>query len=357
VAERVILHVGPPKSGSTFLQTALWKNRDKLAVDGVLVPGRRQFDTNLLTKAIRDGRSLSGKARSPAPKALQRIVAEIGAWPATAVLSNEWFSHLSSSDAERIVDVVAPAQVHVVVTARAFVHQVPAAWQETLKVGRATSLGDFVLGLDRDSERWSWSTLDPSAVLARWRGSLPHQRIHVVTVPTPGSDPLSLWRRFASLAGVDADAYDAAGARLNPSLRVEGARLLQLLGPQLQAAVEVETGNRSEAHRWIRNYLGNSLLADAGSAPIGLDPKELAVVTRRSQAAADALRAAGYQIHGDLTEFTDAAQRPGARSPDSVSAEELLSVAGPLVCALLSRVRAETVRARTAEASLRKQVT
>lgn len=353
MAERVLLHVGPPKAGSTFLQTALWNNREKLAVDGVLVAGRRQFDLNLLAKAIRDGSSVTGPASGLASRALQRIVRQIRAWPGTAILSNEWFSLLSSSEASRLVQALSPATVHVVATARAFVHQVPAAWQENLKLGRAASLGDFVLSLDRDSERWSWTSLDPSSVLARWRECVPLDQMSVVTVPPPGADPLTLWRRFASLAGLDPAAYDATQARRNGSLRVEPARLLQLLGPQLRAAVEDETEHRVEAHRWIRDLLGNMLLADSGGHPIGLGPPEVAAVCQRTQVAADALRAGGYEILGDLAEFTVMTQPAHARPPDEVSAEELLTVAGPLVCALLNRVRSEAKRTEAAEVRLR----
>ncbi|RBY97782.1 hypothetical protein DQ237_02390 [Blastococcus sp. TF02-8] len=39
MAERVFLHVGTPKSGTTYLQDLLWSNREVLARDGVAYPG------------------------------------------------------------------------------------------------------------------------------------------------------------------------------------------------------------------------------------------------------------------------------------------------------------------------------
>ena len=39
MAERVLLHIGAPKAGTTFLQTILWKNRESLGAQGLLVPG------------------------------------------------------------------------------------------------------------------------------------------------------------------------------------------------------------------------------------------------------------------------------------------------------------------------------
>jgi hypothetical protein len=351
VAERVILHVGPPKAGSTFLQTLLWNNKSRLAKSGVLIPGRRQFDLNLVAKAVREG-PLDIEAAGPAHRVMHRIVNQIRDWPGTAVLSNEWFSLTPRSSAERFLEALAPAQVHVVATARAFVEQVPAAWQETLKLGQATSLPAFVAGLDRDGERWSWGNLDPSALLARWHGLVPAEQVHVVTVPARGSDPRLLWRRFGALGGVDPDAYDASKARPNASLPVEGARLLQLLGAQLRAALDEGSDDGAPVHRWIRDFIGNELLAESGRSRIALGPAELALVRRRTETAAEKLVEGGFDIVGDMAEFTHTRLPENARAPDQVSAEELLAVAAPLVSALLERVRLEYDRAESAEAKL-----
>ena len=40
MAERVFLHIGGPKCGTTYLQTVLWSNKPRLAEAGVLRPGR-----------------------------------------------------------------------------------------------------------------------------------------------------------------------------------------------------------------------------------------------------------------------------------------------------------------------------
>ena len=44
MARRVYLHIGLPKTGTTYLQTLMWNNREVLAGQGVLLPGdsRRQ---------------------------------------------------------------------------------------------------------------------------------------------------------------------------------------------------------------------------------------------------------------------------------------------------------------------------
>ncbi|MDQ3055487.1 MAG: hypothetical protein M3R66_17245 [Actinomycetota bacterium] len=61
--------------------------------------------------------------------------------------------------------------VHVVFTARAFPDQVTAAWQERLKLGWSIPLNQSTDDLDIEGERWSWSTMDASLVLAVWATS------------------------------------------------------------------------------------------------------------------------------------------------------------------------------------------
>ncbi len=353
VAERVFLHVGAPKSGTTFVQTVLWANRRQLAATGVLVPGRRRFDLNLMAKAVRTDLPDDESPTGPAANVWRRLARQAQKWPGTVVISNEWLSRATKLQAETALEALQPAELHVVFTARAFVTQIPAAWQETLRLGHATSLREFIDCLDAEDERWSWSTLDPAVPLARWGATLPPQQVHVVTVPSRGRDPLVLWRRFASLCGIDADACDVDVGERNESLTVQAASLLQRLGPQLRDAVEADTGHRSEAQRWIRRYLANTLLIGKGNGRIGLADDELAVVRERASRSVEVLRAAGYDIVGDLAELTADTRPADSRHPDDVSPEELLEVTAPVIVELLERVRAETQRADGAQSELR----
>jgi hypothetical protein len=41
---RVFLHIGEPKTGTTFLQQVMWGNRAELAARGVALPGHHAQD-------------------------------------------------------------------------------------------------------------------------------------------------------------------------------------------------------------------------------------------------------------------------------------------------------------------------
>lgn len=339
MADRVFVHVGPPKTGTTYLQSVLWENQPALRDHGVLLPGRAPFDHNLLATAAR-----SRRPGQRAQRVWSRVVAEVRSWPGTAVLSNEWFSLAGARHAERALDAFAGAETHVVATARDFLAVAPAAWQERLKLGHASSIGEFLVSLDEPDQRWCWSTLDPAQVLARWGASLPPERVHVVTVPPSSSPRGTLWERFARVCGIPEGVCDPSGASANESIGAESASLLQLLGSRLRDAVDADTAEWTEQYRWLRRFLGHRLLVPRGGSRIALRDDEVTAVRRRTRASVESLRESGYDVCGDLSELGSATVPADAVHPDDVSPSGLLEVASDLVVDLLRELRLEEQR-------------
>ena len=91
VARRVFLHIGAPKTGTTYLQGVLDANRDVLARQGVLyATGRSSRDRVWATEVLR-GLDLSRHPRRRAAGAWDRIVKQVKGWEGTAVVSHEFF--------------------------------------------------------------------------------------------------------------------------------------------------------------------------------------------------------------------------------------------------------------------------
>lgn len=335
MADRVLLHVGTPKAGTTYLQTILWANRPRLAEAGVLVPGDRPFQHNQAAAAVRAG---GGAPRAAA--VWDRLRAEVAEHPGTAVLSNEWFSLAGPKRAREALESFGDAEVHVAVTARDLVSVVPAGWQETLKLGRGGSLGEFLGQLDPPRQRWGYWTLDAAWVLERWGAGLDPARVHVVTVPVRRDDPHLLWKRFATVLGVADDAVDPdAGSRTNESLGVESARLLEVLGPRLREAVDADDDMWS-GYRWLRRYLSHTVLAPRRGGRIGLSREQHDLLRARGEQAAKRLARRGYDVVGDLDELTATDHDPDLRRPEEVPDAEVLEQAADLVAELLRTLRA-----------------
>ena len=101
---------------------------------------------------------------------------------------------------------LAPAEIHVVLTARDIARQVPAEWQERLKHQGRMRYGKFVRRVQKPRSamgRSFWQVQGVTQVLERWSRQLPPDRVHVVTVPQPGAPHGELWRRFCRAVDVD----------------------------------------------------------------------------------------------------------------------------------------------------------
>lgn len=344
MAERIILHIGAPKSGTTYLQTLLWHNRAALREAGVLVPGTELADYNRAAMALRTQR----RGKGPARAAWRRLCEETAQWPGTVVLSSEWFCLVPDDLIPRALEELPDAEVDVVFTARSFLGQVPAAWQETLKLGTGQSLDSFVDELGHDGERWSWWALDPAEVLGRWARVVPAERLHVVTVPPRGDDPHLLWKRFAEVCGLDPAVADTSVAQANESLSVETAALLQRLGPLVNDRIDFAALHWAEPYRWLRRYLSHRVLVPLPGGRIALGEQQRDAVRARSERTVETLRRAGYPVVGDLDELL--VETGGGTHPDAVAPSEMLDRALPVAATLLAELRTQTLRAEAAEA-------
>jgi hypothetical protein len=237
---RVFLHIGEPKTGTTFLQQVMWRNRSELAGQGVVLPGHHPQDHY---RASQDLRGMPKLASDPAGSwsgEWEILARQAQQASRVAVISHELFSAADEAQAERAVRSLEPAEVHVVLTVRDMATLLPAEWQETVKHRNARGFQDW-LGdvIDRESysadrrQWWFWRVHDTRAILDIWAACVPAERIHVITTPPRGSDNGLLWQRFATLLDVDPASVDITRARANSSLGLPEIEFLRRLNEVL----------------------------------------------------------------------------------------------------------------------------
>ncbi|NPC95900.1 hypothetical protein [Nocardioides sp. zg-DK7169] len=347
----VFLHVGSPKTGTTFLQNVLWDQRALAAEQGLLLPGRRFHDHYLATLDVRD---LADAPTAP-PEAAGRwaaLVAEAEGWGGTTLISHELFASASAEQAKRAVASFGDREVHIVLTARDLVRQVPAEWQEHIKHRATVTMEGFLADLraDRAHRTWFWQVQDFADVLRRWGATVPAERVHVVTVPPAGADAGTLWTRFATLLGLDPAAFDTTVSRSNSSLGLEQAELLRRVNAELGDRVPLP----GPYPQLAKNVLAHRLLAGRPGTRLVLDAEADAFARQRSVEIVADLRTLGYDVVGDLDELVP----PPAEAPSSgptpsdadLAAEGVAAIAGLLdemARRLAAQRRAEEV-ARTA---------
>ncbi|HET6698531.1 MAG TPA: hypothetical protein VFG88_05530, partial [Nocardioidaceae bacterium] len=185
----VLVHVGAPKTGTSFVQDVLFQHRDELASRGILYPADR-FDEHFL--AALDLMELPwGGLEKEAVGAWDRLAEKVRAWDGTVIVSHEILATASRPQVRRALESFGEdAEVHVVLSARDLVRQIPAEWQENVKHRRVIGYRDFLDQITDPSRQgrlasWFWGVQEVPDILDRWGGELPPERVHLVTVPKP----------------------------------------------------------------------------------------------------------------------------------------------------------------------------
>jgi hypothetical protein len=332
----VFLHVGSPKTGTTFLQGVLWSQRKLAAEQGLLLPLDRFFDHYL---ASLDVRELAGRKQHPdrAVGAWDRIVRAAGAWSGTVLISHELFASATKEQAARaIASFGEDTEVHVVVTARDLVRQIPAEWQEHVKHRSTKTLPRFVDDLRRDSSgsSWFWQVQDVADVVDRWGSTLPPTQVHVVTVPPAGADPGTLWDRFATLLGIDPASFDTQASRANTSLGVEQTELLRRVNGALGDRVPLP----GPYPRVVKDQLAHRILAARPGSRLTLDLPTTEFALERSREIVERLTSMEVDVVGDVEELVPeplAARAMATESYVTPSDEVLLSESVAAMAGLL----------------------
>lgn len=333
------LHVGVPKTGTTYLQQVLADNRRTLADQGVLYPGRGRDHFMAAQDVMRT--PFRGHVDPRVAGSWRRVVGEVVAWDGPSIVSHEILASADDETLARIVDDLGADHLRVVVTARDLLRQLPAVWQETLKNGGHRTLHGFVafareqVAAPEHPLGGFWGYQDTAWLVERWARLLPAEQLVVVTVPPPGSAPGLLWQRFASAVGVELPPEALEVPRTNESLGAPEAEWLRRFNAR--------TGKDWEWPRYQRQVkatLVPGALAGSGSEPIRLTAEDARWVAGLSRDVADRLAGQGCTVVGDLADLVPdpaAAERP---DPDPVAESAVADVGQAVAAFLLDALRA-----------------
>lgn len=355
MTERVYLHIGEPKCGTTFLQQVMWDSRDQLARQGVVLPGLSEQDQ---FRATQDLRGAPQPADDPAGSwagEWDTLTRQALGADKVAIISHEMLAGASQEHADRAVRDLQAAQVHVVVTVRDMASLLPAEWQETVKHQNAQTWIKWLRVITERAgsgprEEWFWAVHDTVDLLRRWGALLPPTQVHVITVPPPGSPPNLLWERFASVIGVSPDSVDTSKARPNSSLGLAEVEMLRSLNRRLR-------GDRT-LPQWfysghVKETLAHQILAARPTTARLMLPEAYEGWAREfAEKQIVGLRDAGYDIVGDLAELRPRPMNGVPRPcPKDVPYKELYDVALDALVGLLHE-RYETITRRPSLRSL-----
>lgn len=351
--KRVILHVGTPKTGTSYVQDVLDRNKPVLADAGVLYPVER-FDGHFLA-ALDLMRLPWGGLETEAVGTWDALAEQVNAWDGTSIISHEILATASRAQVRHALESLGHphTEIHVVLSVRDLVRQIPAEWQENVK-HRRTLRYDTFLNRIRDPKResriasWFWGVQEIPAILERWGADLDPSRVHVVTVPKPGAPKTMLWERFAATLGIADIDLDLHAERANPSLGVPETALIRRINKMANTSIEP-----AFYRPLVRELLAHRTLSQrTRSARLSLPAEEWEWADQLSRAWIDELDSRGYDIVGDLKDLTPDPPPDRFANPDRPGERRVNAAAIDAIRVLLE----ENVRMHHVEEDLRREL-
>ena len=354
MSTRVLLHVGTPKTGTSYLQDVLYRNRRTLAAADILYPADR-FDAHFLA-ALDLMRLPWGGLEAEAVGAWDGLAARVRGHHGTAIISHEILATASRSQAGRALESLghgSGTEVHLVLSVRDLVRQIPAEWQENVKHRQALTYGAF-LDQVQDPRResriatWFWGVQEIPDILNRWGHDLPPERVHLVTVPPAGGPHQLLWKRFSLVLGLDGLAAALAAARANPSLGAPAPARLR----RVNRASNREL-NPGDYRPLVRELLAHRTLSRRTRSPrLALPPDVHPWTQSITRSWVAEIEQRGYDVVGDLHDLVGAPPVAQYADPDHPAEKQVAAAAVDAIKALLL----ESARLRQSEERLREEL-
>ncbi|MBA2697591.1 MAG: hypothetical protein H0U61_02320 [Nocardioidaceae bacterium] len=323
--QRVYLHIGLHKTGTTYLQNLLAANQQPLRNQGVDYPGGRGEPVQAFAALDLQGRRPRGYNDKRVEGSWDGLVTAIHARGLpTALVSDERLSMSTLKQVRRAVGSFADSEVHVVVTVRDLGRIAVSAWQEDVKSDETWTWQQFAAAI-KDPEqiakapaRGFWLRQDVPKICETWEAAVGASHVHVVSVPRSGSAPDELVKRLAAVVGFDAAVLAAPAAWTNETVGVAATEVIRRVNDRLGGRL-----NQREHDRAIKNTLVPMLARRTEPVRFGLPEEDVEWASRRADEMIAALRDRGYLVVGDLDELR-VEYRGGSRRPDDASDAELL---------------------------------
>ncbi len=344
MSRAVYLHVGTAKSGTTYLQRIMARNRDLLKRSGMLYPGDRSSHF-MASMDLRES-GFKGYVYPEAAGAWDQVVAEVQEFPGNALVSHETLARTPPKLVRKAVESFPDHDVRVIITCRDLGRQIPAAWQERVKNRNPQTYASFlekVYGGWNDGETSGhtvfWRTQNLIGLTRRWSQAVGAENVRLVTVPAPGADPNELWSRFASAADLPDLDYEVDVAASNASLGTAETELLRRLNPLFPEELTWPQYESRIKNRFVLRDLSQH--STGGKLTV---PEEHRAQTDKCAAQMiDNLRDSGCTVIGDLEDLRPAYRTQVSR-PEDVSTEQLLDLSLHVLAGMASRRRPSPVR-------------
>ena len=336
MARRVYLHIGAPKTGSTYVQNVLWNNRNALKRAGILLPGTPAAHDQAMT----DLREVAWGDPN-ATWTWDRLAETCSKWPGDVIISNEALGGATSEQAARAVESLRPAEVHIVVAGRDLWRTFPSMWQQSIRSRQVWRFETFIRAVELGKFETFWDLHTANRMLRRWGDLVPAKQRHMVTVPPPEAPNDTLWHRFATIMGIPDGLCKLEAPTANPSL---GAAEIEVLR-RVNQALGDRYPHRTPYQKVVQRHLVNAVLKQRkNELKFGVPLDKAGWVKDLAEQQIKELQDYPCHIAGNLAELrpTTIKQTP---TPDELTETQLLDAAIETIIGMLEHADSLTHQA------------
>ena len=331
----VYLHVGAPKTGTTYLQDRLALNKTSLSRHGVHYP--LSLHASQFRPALDILQMPWGGLQEDVDGEWDALAARIRRLSGTVVISHEILAAAKPAQVRRAMTGLRGSEVHLVYSARDLARQIPAEWQEGVKHQRKVGFAGFLRQVETAKRTraslWFWRVQSLPDVLSRWSRGLPPDRVHLVTVPQHGAPRDLLWKRYCRVFGIDPAWAPEESERDNVSIGAAETYLLRRLNRRLQVA-----GLPSDEYRrLIRELVVHQTMAKRPKMTrVTLPPSAFSFADAVAEEWIEWVQGSGIDVVGDVEDLRPAPPPADQRwiDPDRARRPEMVDAAVDAIVAL-----------------------
>jgi len=341
-----VIHIGAPKCGSTALQSAFYRNRDALRLEGVTYIGESAHWTSAAKAIVEVADRVTGK--NPPLSEWRRLVREVESVSAgTALISSEWFAAAREDQIQQIVADLDRSRLQAILVIRPLTSTLPSAWQQGLKLGGKLRLSEWLgtvlqdPGDPRSKRVWSKHRYD--LIAQRWVAALGRERVTIVVADE--SNPAFIFTAFGQILGLNPGTLSVPPKRTNPSLSAFEADALAELNKTYFDRGGTMYAYRSGVLRTFDGYV-NSLRSGPTQRSV-IPESHLPAVQALNATIAAGIQELGCRVLGDLDRFAQPQQALHTHSSDEAASAEqraadVQSAAGMMYALMITTGIAET---------------
>ncbi len=337
-SRRCYIHVGLPKTGTSYLQSIVWRSRAALADQGLkLLPSSMAATFNVML-AVR-GQLRAELDRPRAFAAFERFREQAaGASGTRALISQELLGAAEPDQIATLLGALPAYEAHVIVTVRDLASFVPSAWQQHVQARGEKSFQAYLDDFAGSGSSEPHPAYDVHGVLDRWGTHVPPDRVHIVTVTKRGTSERVLLERYCRVLAVDPDGLDTQAPAANTSLGLVQAELLRRVNVALGGRLpHPRAGYRQQG----KVFLAGAILRPQQGEAARLPHRLAGWCAEASEAIVARLAGSGYDIVGDLA---DLVPDPSAFTDDDqdVSDNDIADAATLALASVLEQRAAES---------------